>query len=649
MMPHGSGERDTTPNPDYHEAGASKYFYSEEDAIANHIFHRVSPRALENQHSQPHREKTITEEKAELVYPTEDKWKGDAGKSNQDALEPSIDGKWGHDMYDKICEKTIKHTLAEHWGNSYGFRKPRDGNRQRWVQNNGKVQDWRKVQNPGPTQERDERPRRKPGYCFDWLKGKCFRGSRCRYSHDINPHVGTSICFDWEKGRCTRGDACLYSHSSDNDFVEARDWRKNNVCFDFLKGGCFRETCRFAHVVNPKKENGVCYAWQSGSCERGDSCRYFHGEYYQGCSNPSQVGGKNLNDDPSTETSPETRDPGEQKKRDESWENTSWESFNTSSWNKKAESPAEANAERYDFGDANQGEDHWEEPSWEASTSSPETKRERLEPEPSNGAIEVCTSPNEEGQQDKPDQAQKPSKHKKSNEPLSGFNNKTEKLQNSITNELNVPAFKLILVGDPGTGKSSFVKRHKTGEFLEKYTATSKFEIHRLSFFTNLGKLVFDCWDISIHEKFRGLRDSCYINANAGIILFDVSSRDSFNNVLMWHHDLRRVCQNIPIVLCGNKADLQNRKVKLKDILLNRGKPNMQYYDISAKTNYNFEKPFLWIARKLCGDMNLVFKEEPVVLSTDIYISEEQKLKLQKQLVDANKINLPNDEDFDEL
>ena len=68
-----------------------------------------------------------------------------------------------------------------------------------------------------------------------------------------------------------------------------------------------------------------------------------------------------------------------------------------------------------------------------------------------------------------------------------------------------------------------------------------------------------------------------------------------------------RVCENIPIVLTGNKVDVKERKVKAKTITFHR-KKNLQYYDISAKSNYNFEKPFLWLARKLVGNPTLVSK-----------------------------------------
>ncbi len=94
--------------------------------------------------------------------------------------------------------------------------------------------------------------------------------------------------------------------------------------------------------------------------------------------------------------------------------------------------------------------------------------------------------------------------------------------------------------------------------------------------------------------------------------MFDITSNITYKNVPNWHKDLIRVCQNIPIVLCGNKVDIKDRKVKAKSIVFHR-KNNMQYYDISARSNYNFEKPFLWIARKLAGNDELGFIDMPAL------------------------------------
>lgn len=85
----------------------------------------------------------------------------------------------------------------------------------------------------------------------------------------------------------------------------------------------------------------------------------------------------------------------------------------------------------------------------------------------------------------------------------------------------------LVLVGDGGTGKTTFVKRHLTGEFEKKYIgswfwflvfyfsivliicdlATLGVEVHPLIFHTNYGPIRFDTWDTAGQEKFGGLRD----------------------------------------------------------------------------------------------------------------------------------------------
>jgi GTP-binding nuclear protein Ran len=88
-------------------------------------------------------------------------------------------------------------------------------------------------------------------------------------------------------------------------------------------------------------------------------------------------------------------------------------------------------------------------------------------------------------------------------------------------------------------------------------TATLGVEVHPLKFHTNFGDLTFNVWDTAGQEKFGGLRDGYYIQGQCGIIMFDVTSRITYKNVPNWHRDLERVCENIPIVLCGNKVDVK--------------------------------------------------------------------------------------------
>merc|ERR1712193_506449 len=207
--------------------------------------------------------------------------------------------------------------------------------------------------------------------------------------------------------------------------------------------------------------------------------------------------------------------------------------------------------------------------------------------------------------------------------------------------------FKLVLVGDGGTGKTTFVKRHLTGEFEKKYIATLGVEVHPLTFYTNYGQVIFNCWDTAGQEKFGGLRDGYYIQGQCAIIMFDVTSRVTYKNVPNWHRDLIRVCEGIPIVLCGNKVDVKERKVKAKTITFHR-KKNLQYYDIGAKSNYNFEKPFLWLARKLSGEAELEFVEMPALKPPEVEIDAALRQQYEKDLAEAQNCELPDD-DGDEL
>lgn len=59
---------------------------------------------------------------------------------------------------------------------------------------------------------------------------------------------------------------------------------------------------------------------------------------------------------------------------------------------------------------------------------------------------------------------------------------------------------------------------------------------------------------------------------------------------------------------------------------------SFQYYDISAKSNYNFEKPFLWLARKLVGDPNLEFVAMPALAPPEVQMDPELASKYESEL-----------------
>ena len=86
------------------------------------------------------------------------------------------------------------------------------------------------------------------------------------------------------------------------------------------------------------------------------------------------------------------------------------------------------------------------------------------------------------------------------------------------------------MVGDDGTGKTTFVKRRLTCEF-KKYIATLGVEVDPLVFHTSRGPIKFSVWDRVGQEKLGGLRGQW------AIIMFGVMSRVTYKNVPGWHRD----------------------------------------------------------------------------------------------------------------
>ena len=186
-----------------------------------------------------------------------------------------------------------------------------------------------------------------------------------------------------------------------------------------------------------------------------------------------------------------------------------------------------------------------------------------------------------------------------------------------------------------------------TGEFEKRYIATLGVEVHPMPFFTNHGQVNFNVWDTAGQEKLGGLRDGYYIHGQCAIIMFDVTSRLTYKNVPVWHRDLTRVCERIPIVLCGNKVDVRNRQVKAKQVIFHR-KKNLQYYEISAKSNYQYEKPFLYLAKKLIApDLYLV--EAPALAPPEVLMSKEDLARIESEQAAAAAQPLPDEGDDDEL
>ena len=191
--------------------------------------------------------------------------------------------------------------------------------------------------------------------------------------------------------------------------------------------------------------------------------------------------------------------------------------------------------------------------------------------------------------------------------------------------------------------------------------------VSSLTFITSRGPIVAHCWETTAGcDESVSLCDDFYADTQAAIIMFDVNSRITYRHVPLWYRDLTRVCGVIPVVLAGNKIDVQDRQVKPKQVVFHRRK-NLQYYDISARSNTNIERSFVYLMRKVTGDAKLTLEGEiqllPPELNLDmgrvelnldmgrveLNLDMGRVAEYEAQLAEANLVLVPHDDHDDDL
>lgn len=140
----------------------------------------------------------------------------------------------------------------------------------------------------------------------------------------------------------------------------------------------------------------------------------------------------------------------------------------------------------------------------------------------------------------------------------------------------------ILLVGDSGVGKTAYIQHVLTTEWDSEYTPTDSQVETSIKHITSHGEI-----DVNVIEA-----KGPYFPTDIDMvwIMFDVTNPASFEHITSHWYPLVKKLEK-PVLLLGNKVDLPNRCVRAKDIkrLLTT---TTRYYDLSAKSYFNFEKPF---------------------------------------------------------
>lgn len=167
--------------------------------------------------------------------------------------------------------------------------------------------------------------------------------------------------------------------------------------------------------------------------------------------------------------------------------------------------------------------------------------------------------------------------------------------------------------GDSSVGKSSILLRFTDDTFSERHAATIgvDFKTRDMNF---RGKLIrVTVWDTAGQEKFRSLTASYYRGTHGVVLVYDVTSRESFASVDRWLSEVQTYCgeDECVRVLVGNKIDLEARAVSTQEGQAYAREKKMVFIETSAKTRDGIRQTFEELVQKVLDNPRLEEETRP--------------------------------------
>jgi small GTP-binding protein len=190
----------------------------------------------------------------------------------------------------------------------------------------------------------------------------------------------------------------------------------------------------------------------------------------------------------------------------------------------------------------------------------------------------------------------------------------------------------ILLIGDSLVGKTCLIQRYVNGTFKDDYITTVGLDYHtKLEIINNLNVSV-KLWDTAGQERFKALTPSFFRNAEGVVIAYDVTNSESFDNLKFWISSIKTNLFEknifIPIIIIGNKIDLEDMRDISKDIANKFAKENnFKYFETSAKTGEGVDEAFRDLVNQILANSD---KNEEAT-------RERKSVKIEDNQVDKQK------------
>ena len=177
-----------------------------------------------------------------------------------------------------------------------------------------------------------------------------------------------------------------------------------------------------------------------------------------------------------------------------------------------------------------------------------------------------------------------------------------EKEQNNEDSSQYDLTFKIIIIGDPGVGKSCLTARAVNDKFESEYSPTIGFEFLTYSVKIKDKIIKLQIWDTCGQEMYRSLITNFYRNTSLAMMVYSIDSRESFEHINIWLKEIKiHSHPDVIIILIGNKSDLEEeRKVTYEEAKKFKEENKLLYFEeTSAKNGINSKEIFYESAKIL--------------------------------------------------
>jgi Ras-related protein Rab-1A len=157
--------------------------------------------------------------------------------------------------------------------------------------------------------------------------------------------------------------------------------------------------------------------------------------------------------------------------------------------------------------------------------------------------------------------------------------------------------YKILLLGDSSVGKTCFLLRFTEDTFTDNHISTIGVD-YKLKIINSGDKIVkLQVWDTAGQDRFRSITKNYFRGSHGIILIYDITSTNSFNNIKTWLQQIREALGNtVIILLVGNKLDLeQNRRVSKEEGQQLASDNKMGFYETSAKDGTNTNEAFEYL------------------------------------------------------